>query len=154
MDISFVRASLEVLERRPVSSIINILLEPPCSISRQAAETVWVATYSTSGLLNTVALVALGGFDEAHVDIKALMNIIALSGGGRFLIAHNHPHGKAAPSALDMEMTRSVARASDAIGYVLEDHLIFDSHGRCYSLAEHNLIGPREEPVLRLEVHQ
>ena len=147
--ITFVRVSLEVLEARPASDIISILLERPCSISSRATETVWVATYNAAGRLHNIAMVAQGGFDESHVQIPALMNIIALSGAERFLIAHNHPNGNAHPSPADLALTQEVADASDAIGYTLEDHLIFDSMGRSVSLARSHYLTPRQTPIFR-----
>jgi DNA repair protein RadC len=150
-EITFVRVGLEVLEVRPVSDIREILLGPPCRIQNRAQETVWVATYNAAGNLFRVAMVAQGGFDQSHVSIPALMTTVALSGGDRFLIAHNHPNGPAYPSGPDGEMTLLVARASDAIGYTLEDHLVFDSRGRSFSMAGAGLLTPRQPPVLRLE---
>lgn len=149
-EISFVRVGLEVLETRPASDIINVLLAPPCSISTRATETVWVATYNAAGRLHNVAMVAQGGFDESHVQIPALMNVIALSGAERFLIAHNHPNGKPTPSPDDLALTQEVADAADAIGYILEDHLIFDSTRRYVSLAKSGWLTPRVPAVLRL----
>lgn len=149
-EITFVRVGLEVLEARPASDIVNVLLAPPCSISSRATETVWVATYNAAGRLHNVAMVAQGGFDESHVHIPALMNIIALSGAERFLLAHNHPNGHAAPSEADLGLTQEIANASDAIGYTLEDHLIFDSHRRYVSLAKTRWLTPRQTPALRL----
>lgn len=150
-EITFVRVSLEVLEQRPASDIRNILLAPPCRIQNRAQETVWVATYNTAGFLHKVAMVAQGGFDQSHVHIPALMSIIALTGADRFLIAHNHPGGQALPSNADLSLTAEIGKASDAIGYTLEDHLIFDSRGRSISLAEIGYLKPRQPPALRLE---
>jgi DNA repair protein RadC len=148
-EITFVRVNLEVLEARPASDIIRLLLEPPCSISTRAVETVWVATYNAAGRLHNIAMVAQGGFDESHVQIPALMNIIALSGAERFILAHNHPNGKTTPSSDDLALTQRVATASDAIGYTLEDHLIFDSQRRYISLAKTGWLTPRQAPIWR-----
>lgn len=149
-EIAYVRTTLEVLQTRPASDIISVLLEPPCSISRRAVETFWVATYNAAGRLHHVAMVAQGGVDEFEVQIPALMNIIALSGAERFLIAHNHPNGRTAASEADYDLTEEIAGVSDALGYTLEDHLIFDSSGRYLSLAKTGWLMPRQTPILRL----
>ena len=37
---------------------------------------------------------------------------------------HNHPSGHTTPSKGDIEMTRAVAKALDAIGVTVHDHVI------------------------------
>ncbi len=39
-------------------------------------------------------------------------------------MAHNHPSGDAAPSDLDRALTKRLARALDALGVQLFDHLV------------------------------
>jgi DNA repair protein RadC len=40
------------------------------------------------------------------------------------IMVHNHPSGDPAPSQADIEMTRQVAQALDAVGITLHDHVI------------------------------
>jgi DNA repair protein RadC len=40
------------------------------------------------------------------------------------VLIHNHPSGDTAPSKGDIEMTRAVAKALDAVGVALHDHVI------------------------------
>ncbi len=40
------------------------------------------------------------------------------------ILVHNHPSGDPTPSAADIDMTDQVARACDAVGVTLHDHLI------------------------------
>lgn len=40
------------------------------------------------------------------------------------ILVHNHPSGDPTPSTSDIEMTEQVARACDALGLTLHDHLI------------------------------
>lgn len=40
------------------------------------------------------------------------------------ILVHNHPSGDPTPSQSDIDMTQQVARACDALGLVLHDHLI------------------------------
>ena len=45
------------------------------------------------------------------------------------VMAHNHPSGDATPSVADREATRRVARALDALGVRLLDHLVVTRNG-------------------------
>lgn len=50
----------------------------------------------------------------------------ALNLGSRSLIlAHNHPSGDTAPSAADIEMTRSLVQVARPLGVSVRDHLIY-----------------------------
>ena len=40
------------------------------------------------------------------------------------ILVHNHPSGDPSPSRSDIDMTRQVAAACDALGLTLHDHLI------------------------------
>jgi DNA repair protein RadC len=55
------------------------------------------------------------------------------------VIAHNHPSGDARPSRADIEATRRIAEAADALGIVLHDHLIF-AKDDCQSLRQLGLL--------------
>jgi DNA repair protein RadC len=39
-------------------------------------------------------------------------------------MVHNHPSGDPAPSRVDVEMTKQVVQALDAVGIALHDHVI------------------------------
>jgi len=39
-------------------------------------------------------------------------------------LSHNHPSGDTTPSKADIEMTRAVAKALDAVGVQVHDHVV------------------------------
>lgn len=56
-----------------------------------------------------------------------------------FILVHNHPSGDPSPSKEDIEMTRSLIKASQLMGIPLNDHLIIGK-GSYISLRQENLI--------------
>jgi DNA repair protein RadC len=50
-------------------------------------------------------------------------------GASAIILVHNHPSGDPAPSKADIEMTREVARAGEALGVAVHDHLIIGHNG-------------------------
>lgn len=56
------------------------------------------------------------------------------------ILVHNHPSGDPTPSRADIEMTREVAKAADALGIAVHDHLIIGRRGHV-SLREKGLMG-------------
>jgi DNA repair protein RadC len=57
------------------------------------------------------------------------------------VVAHNHPSGKLDPSPEDREITTRLKEASETLGIVLLDHLVFSREGY-YSFVEHGLLEP------------
>lgn len=44
-------------------------------------------------------------------------------------IVHNHPSGDPTPSDADISMTQEVARAAEALGVALHDHVVIGKRG-------------------------
>ena len=57
-----------------------------------------------------------------------------------FLVAHNHPSGALEPSRADVEVTKQLVSAGEAIGIPLRDHIIVGHAGLYTSLAERELL--------------
>ena len=55
------------------------------------------------------------------------------------ILVHNHPSGDPAPSRDDIEMTRAVARAAEALSVVLHDHVVV-GNGRWFSFRRERLL--------------
>lgn len=66
------------------------------------------------------------GDDSAVVmDVMAVTRRAIALNAAAVVVAHNHPHGFAVPSAQDVEMTDKLAAALNAVGVSLCDHIIF-----------------------------
>jgi DNA repair protein RadC len=79
------------------------------------------------------------------VDPPSVLGPALACGASAILVAHNHPGGDPEPSAADLESTRRLALAAQAVGVPLLDHLVIGDG--CYvSLAERGLLEPWGEP--------
>jgi DNA repair protein RadC len=58
------------------------------------------------------------------VPMRAVATDVLVFDCARVVMAHNHPSGDAAPSAMDRALTKRLARALDALGVQLFDHLV------------------------------
>ena len=66
------------------------------------------------------------GDDSAVVmDVLAVTRRAIAMNAAAVIVAHNHPHGFAVPSAQDVAMTDKLAAALNAVGVRLCDHIIF-----------------------------
>ena len=58
------------------------------------------------------------------VPMRAVATDVLAFNCTRVVMAHNHPNGDASPSAMDRALTKRLARALDALGVQLFDHLV------------------------------
>lgn len=69
------------------------------------------------------------GVDMLDVPIRDVAADALAFGAAAVVMAHNHPSGDPTPSIADREATRLVARALDALGIRLVDHLVVAGSG-------------------------
>ena len=46
------------------------------------------------------------------------------------MLVHNHPSGDPKPSRDDIEMTKEIRKAAEALGITIHDHLVIGRKGR------------------------
>jgi DNA repair protein RadC len=56
------------------------------------------------------------------------------------ILVHNHPSGDPTPSRADIEMTKEIVRAANAIGLTVHDHLVIGKGGRHTSFKAQRLL--------------
>ena len=69
-------------------------------------------------------IVAVGGLNNATIDIPNIFKTAILSNAHAIMLFHNHPSGNLTPSEADIEFTKRVAKAGKLIGIELLDHVI------------------------------
>ena len=62
--------------------------------------------------------------NSAGVPIRRVVEVALSYNASAVILAHNHPSGIALPSEEDVETTRLLARALQAVEIVLTDHLV------------------------------
>ncbi len=68
--------------------------------------------------------IASGTPDHVHIEPQKLMRIALASGCSNFVLAHNHPVGKAAASYEDIVTTDTIAHIFKSVQLNLVDHII------------------------------
>ena len=68
--------------------------------------------------------VGQGGVNSAGVPIRQIVETALKANATSAILAHNHPSGLALPSREDVQTTRRVAAALDAVEIELTDHII------------------------------
>lgn len=98
-------------------------------------EQVWALYLGARGRVVHAGVLADGSATMAPVDARALVRRAILHDATGVVLAHNHPSGDPEPSPDDVATTRTVARACEAAGLRLLDHLVI-AGSRWVSLAE------------------
>lgn len=71
----------------------------------------------------------VGTVDHTPVYPREVVKRALELGACAVILVHNHPSGDPTPSRDDIEMTRLIAHAADAVGVLLHDHLIIGQKG-------------------------
>lgn len=80
-----------------------------------------------------------GSVNSANVPIRRIVEFSLACNATSVVLSHNHPAGIALPSGQDIEATRKVDKALEAVGIILADHLIFTA-GDYTSMAESGVL--------------
>jgi DNA repair protein RadC len=82
----------------------------------------------------------VGTVNHTPVYPREVMKRALILNASALIVVHNHPSGESKPSHEDIEMTRQLKAAADALGLELHDHLII-GHGRHASFRSLGLLG-------------
>ena len=70
-----------------------------------------------------------GGMHACALLTRDILIPVLRSGCHGFILIHNHPSGKPAPSTEDLELTRALEAAATCVCVPLIDHLIVAKEG-------------------------
>ncbi len=92
-------------------------------------EQVRVAFLDSGHRLLRVEVMGTGTVRMAHVYPREIARRCLETSASAAILVHNHPSGDPQPSAEDVQMTRKVRRALEAIDVELVDHLVIGRRG-------------------------
>ncbi len=88
-----------------------------------------------------------GSVNSASIPIRRVVEIALGVNATTVVLAHNHPSGLAVPSMDDVQTTRRIACALDAVEITLADHIVV-ADDDFVSLAQSGFYRPEESRVL------
>ena len=118
------------------------LLMQTWGLHKEPQECVWVVAYDAHMTVRTVTEVGRGTHTKSEVHIPTVLAAILTAGCERFMLVHNHPTKRLAPSMGDKRLTEQVMAAANACGLYFEDHIILTPDGRYYSFTDRGLLRP------------
>ena len=104
-----------------------------------AHEEFWVAYLDTQNRLIVWEMASKGSIHAVPLYPRDIMTRALVLKAASVILVHNHPGGNPKPSNADVDLTRKVQSAGEALGIRLTDHVIVTDDA-CYSLMEDCLI--------------
>ncbi|WZL78971.1 DNA repair protein RadC [Eubacteriales bacterium mix99] len=102
-------------------------------------EAFYVICLNTRNEVLYADLVHEGTIDSAPVYPRLIVETALKHQANGIILAHNHPGGSMQPSSADLDATRRIKSACDAISIQVMDHIIV-AGTRHFSFADHGLI--------------
>lgn len=102
-------------------------------------EVFYVICLDSQNKVNQATLLHEGTINEAPVYPRLIVETALRHQAASIILAHNHPGGSQRPSQADLDVTRRIRQATEAIAIPVVDHIIVagDSY---YSFAENRVL--------------
>ncbi len=88
-----------------------------------------------------------GSVNSASISIRKIVEVALGSNAVSVVLAHNHPSGLAIPSVEDIQTTRRLGRALNAVEILLADHIVV-AEDEFVSIVQSGKYNPYENPDL------
>jgi DNA repair protein RadC len=129
----------EVLSRPKIASLSALVDYCRTSMGGLADEQFRVLFLNSQNEITAEEIVQEGTVNQTVVYPRKVLELALKHKAAGLILVHNHPSGNLTPSAADLELTRSLVKASHALNLTVHDHLIISRHGY-FSLAEKNML--------------
>jgi len=103
-------------------------------------EAFFVLCLDAQNRVNYAALVHEGTINEAPVYPRLIVEAALRHQANSVILAHNHPGGSLQPSVADIDVTKKIVIAIEALSIKVVDHIIA-AGDKYYSFAEKGLLG-------------
>lgn len=129
----------EVLERPRISSLSALVDYCRTAMGGLPDEQFRVIFLNSQNEIIAEEIVQEGTVNQTVVYPRKVLELALKHKASGLILVHNHPSGNLTPSAADLELTRSLVKASRSLNLTVHDHLIISRQGH-FSLAEKNLL--------------
>ena len=129
----------EILARSKISSLSALVDYCRTAMGGLMDEQFRVIFLNSQNEIIAEEVVQEGTVNQTVVYPRKVLELALKHKATGLILVHNHPSGNLTPSAADLELTRSLVKASHALNLTVHDHLIISRHGY-FSLAEKNML--------------
>lgn len=113
-----------VLKRPVISSWAALLEYCRVTMSHSETELFRILFLDLKNILIADEIQSTGTVNHVPVYPREVVKRGLELNASALILVHNHPSGDPTPSSADIDMTDQIARACDAVGIVIHDHLV------------------------------
>ncbi|WP_373355424.1 DNA repair protein RadC [Pseudoroseicyclus sp. CXY001] len=117
-------ARAKVLQRHVISSWQQVLDYCHTTMAHRETEQFRILFLDRKNVLIADEEQARGTIDHVPVYPREVVKRALELNASALILVHNHPSGDPTPSETDIQMTASIARAAEALGLTIHDHLV------------------------------
>ncbi|MCW2245852.1 DNA repair protein RadC [Azospirillum fermentarium] len=114
----------EVMNRPVLASWQAVLDYCTAAMAHEATEQFRLLFLDRKNVLIADEVQQRGTVDHTPVYPREVVRRALDLGASSLILVHNHPSGDPTPSRADIEMTREINRAAEALGIVIHDHIV------------------------------
>jgi DNA repair protein RadC len=129
------RQQTDIKERPSIKSSRDAFNIIAASIADLLHEEFWILLLNRSNEVIGKERISQGGVSGTVVDGKIIFKAAIQALATSIVLCHNHPSGNLKPSQADIDITRKLRKAGEAIDVTVLDHLIISERGY-YSFAD------------------
>jgi DNA repair protein RadC len=129
----------EVLDRPLLTSWDRLMDYLQAALARERVEQFRVLFLDGRNRLLADEVQGRGTLNHTPVYPREVVKRALELNAAALILVHNHPSGDPTPSRADIEMTREVRQAAEALSLVLHDHLVI-GNGTCVSFRAEGLL--------------
>ncbi len=122
-------ARQEIGERPVITNWDKLLVYLRATMAHKNVEQFRALFLDRSNVLLADEMQSEGTIDHTPVYPREVVKRALMLDASAVLMVHNHPSNQVNPSQADIEMTRRIKNALDAVGIVLHDHVIVSKGG-------------------------
>jgi DNA repair protein RadC len=133
------RQQTDIKERPAIKSSRDAFNIIAASIADLSHEEFWILLLNRSNEVIGKERISRGGVSGTVVDGKIIFKTAIQALATSIVLCHNHPSGNLKPSQADIDITRKLRKAGEAIDVAVLDHLIISERGY-YSFADEDAL--------------
>ena len=134
------RRQMESPEERPnLGTATRIYNHMHPILQDKDVEEFWLLLMNQNHSLIKKVPIARGGISEVSVDVRIIIREAVLCNATILAVCHNHPSGSLKPSAMDNDLTQTLANACRLMRIRFLDHVII-TDGSYYSYHEQGIV--------------
>lgn len=123
--VTYSRKEIPAVEILNAETAANVLREfALANITDPTKENLICVVLNTKNFVLDISIVGIGTVNQCLVRPAEILKNVLLKNGTAFILCHSHPSGDPSPSSADLQITRKIREAANALDITFFDHIV------------------------------